>query len=438
MRKNKWKSKIITIVLAVAMVLAFFGVLPCTDSVPDAKAVSGDEGSDGLTLIDNADVSSPNNKIKVRIWKDYAGMFYYSAYLNDRVVLQCSRFGLMTKAVDLSKGLTLVESSVEVTQGKYDYDLIQGPVNHVNKDYNELSFDLTQGNARITMDFRVDDEGVAYRYRVDSDTTKDNEKLSITKENSSFVLPDSTTLWTTGFSGTYEDGDYTKKTMTSFKNSGGSFPTPILADTGVDGNNAWVLLSEASVYNNDNPYCACAFGKKSGEKSISVEFGHKLDGEDNPENHKTKRARNQKSIKSVDFTDKVTTPWRVAIIGESLDAVTKSTLIPDLNPEPEGDFSWVKPGTSVWPRWSTGSDNIDYDGMKDYIDFCSKAGITYCLVDFGWELWPEYEEKVKGLVEYSNERNVGLLLWYGVHKWDQDHIFDLDNVDDIEEQFAWC
>ena len=33
---------------------------------------------------------------------------------------------------------------------------------------------------------------------------------------------------------------------------------------------------------------------------------------------------------------------------------------------------------------------------------------------------------------------MGLILWYGVHKWDAKHIFDLDNIDDIEEQFAWC
>lgn len=45
---------------------------------------------------------------------------------------------------------------------------------------------------------------------------------------------------------------------------------------------------------------------------------------------------------------------------------------------------------------------------------------------------------MRGLVEYANERNVGILVWYGVHKWDNPHIFDLDNEEDIEEQFAWC
>lgn len=116
-------------------------------------------------------------------------------------------------------------------------------------------------------------------------------------------------------------------------------------------------------------------------------------GEDNPDNHKKTMDRRHNQIKEVDFTNKFETPWRAAIIGESLNNVINSTMISDLNPAAEGDFSWVKPGTSVWSWWSTSSDNIDYDSMIDYIDFCSEAGITYCLVDYGWEMWDNYEEK---------------------------------------------
>lgn len=41
--------------------------------------------------------------------------------------------------------------------------------------------------------------------------------------------------------------------------------------------------------------------------------------------------------------DKFHTPWRVAIMTDTLEDLSNSSLISDLNPEAEGDFSWVEP-----------------------------------------------------------------------------------------------
>ncbi len=440
MVSKRFAKKLMAGSLAAVMLMTSASILPAASDENVVKAaVKGDEASEGLTAVDKLVVTSPDGKIKVQIWNDADGAYYYSTYLNDCVVIQCSPFGLETSNYDYRSGYDLDESSVKIVDGKYDYDLIQGPVNHVKKDYKELDFTLTQGDTKMTMNFRVDNEGVAYRYQFDADSTRDDEAISITNEDSNFILPDSSTLWTIDRSATYEAGTYTERTMSQVKSANATYSTPILANTGADADNAWVLLSESSVYNNDDPYCASVFQTSSGKKNIKVRFGEDLNDEQEGEKyHKVTHDRRHTWLKSVDFTGSVETPWRVAIIGETLGDVTKSTLIPDLNPDPVGDFSWVEPGTSVWSWWSTFSDNIDYDSMKDYIDFCSESGITYCLVDFGWENWPDYETKVRGLVDYANERNVGLLLWYGVHKWDAAHQFDLDNEADIEEQFSWC
>lgn len=123
---------------------------------------------------------------------------------------------------------------------------------------------------------------------------------------------------------------------------------------------------------------------------------------------------------------------------DNLEDLVNSSLVSDLNPPAEGDFSWVEPGTSSWSWWSTSSDNIDYDTMYDYIDYAEETGQKYCLVDFGWEVWEDYEQKIKDLVAYADPKGVKLILWYGVNKFDQPHKFDLDNPDTIEEEFAWC
>ena len=85
------------------------------------------------------------------------------------------------------------------------------------------------------------------------------------------------------------------------------------------------------------------------------------------------------------MTDVFHTPWRVAIMTDNLESLVNSSLISDLNPPAEGDFSWVEPGTSSWSWWSTSADEIDYDTMYDYIDYAQETGQKYCLIDFGWE-----------------------------------------------------
>lgn len=434
---NKTRKCIASMLAAAMLVSVGTAYAPgYTDHVVKA-ATAEEEGSEGLTEVDKLSVQSPDGKVSVKIWKNDSDAYYYSAYLDGKVIIQCSAFGLITDDADLNEGMTLDTASIKVVDGKDDYDLVQGPVNHVNKEWKELDFALTKDSAKVTMNFRVSNDGLAYRYNVDANINTSDEAVAVTSENSSFVLPDNTTLWTNDYSSTYEGGRYTERTIASVKSGGGTFSTPVLAETP----SGWVLLSEASVYNNETPYCASVFQSPSGKKDLKVKFGKDLVNEDDMCYHGKygkDAPRNHKDVKKVEFNGEFSTPWRAIIMGSELGDITKSTMISDLNPPAEGDFSWVVPGTSVWSWWSTSSDNIDYDSMKDYIDFCSNAGITYCLVDFGWENWDDYETKVKGLIEYANERNVGLLLWYGVHKWDNPHIFDLDNPKDIEEQFSWC
>ena len=41
-------------------------------------------------------------------------------------------------------------------------------------------------------------------------------------------------------------------------------------------------------------------------------------------------------------------PWRVIFFGTTPGAMVDSHLIELLNPDPTGDFSWVKPGVCTW------------------------------------------------------------------------------------------
>lgn len=400
--------------------------------------VSGDDGSEGLTEVEELSAASVDGKNSVRIWKSEDDQYYYSAYHNGKVVIKCSQLGVVAKSVDLSTGLQLDTSSIKKSTGKEEYDWIQGSSSHVSKEYQELSFTLAKDSAKITMIFRLFEDGVAYRYEIDGDTGSSSETTEITNEISSFTLPDEATIWTQDVSSTYEAGSYVSRKVSSIKNSNQSYGPPILGKVPVENGEYWVLLSEANVYNEENPYCASVFCTNAGSTAIKAKFGRYLIQEtDDTLDGKTYDAQ-YSDISSVSMDDVFHTPWRAAIICDDLEGVSNSSLISDLNPAADGDFSWVEPGTSSWSWWSTTSDEIDYDTMFDYIDYAEETGQKYCLVDFGWERWTDYETKIETLVEYAEPKGVKLILWYGVNKFDQPHKFDLDNPDTIEEEFAWC
>ncbi len=135
MISKKVKNAALSSIMAAAMLLGVLCPLsPLSFDGAVKAAVMGDEGADGLTEVEALNVSSPDGKIKVQIWEDDGGAYYYSSYLNDYVVLQCSPVGIVTNDADLSEGLALDAGSVKVTDGKDEYDIIQGPVNHVNKE----------------------------------------------------------------------------------------------------------------------------------------------------------------------------------------------------------------------------------------------------------------------------------------------------------------
>ena len=132
----------------------------------------------------------------------------------------------------------------------------------------------------------------------------------------------------------------------------------------------------------------------------------------------------------------VSFPWRII----SVAAEDKDMLDNDLvwllgtPADPTADWSWVKPGKVAWEWWNnwhiTGVDfksGVNNDTYKYYIDFASRNGIEYVIMDEGWavkgnadlfDVVPEID--IAELVAYGAERNVGIVLWAGYWAFDRD------------------
>ena len=123
-----------------------------------------------------------------------------------------------------------------------------------------------------------------------------------------------------------------------------------------------------------------------------------------------------------------TFPWRIVAIGVDDRELAEQNLVWELADECRiADTSWVKPGKVAWEWWNDwGLEGVDFEvginneTYKYYIDFASRFGVEYVILDEGWsvnlaadlmQVVPEID--IKELVDYAAERNVGIILWAG-------------------------
>jgi alpha-glucosidase len=128
-------------------------------------------------------------------------------------------------------------------------------------------------------------------------------------------------------------------------------------------------------------------------------------------------------------------PWRTIIIAENDHELADNDMVYKLaTPTVTMDFSWVKPGKVAWDWWNDWNlYNVDFkaginnETYKYYIDFASKYGIEYVILDEGWavnrqadlfQVIPEIN--LEDLTAYAKTKNVGLILWAGYHAFDRD------------------
>jgi alpha-glucosidase len=124
----------------------------------------------------------------------------------------------------------------------------------------------------------------------------------------------------------------------------------------------------------------------------------------------------------------LTTAWRAVMMADQAGQLIESHLVGNLNPAPQGDFSWVKPGKAAWDWWSGPLVGMkpDMAAYKRFIDFAGESGFPYYLIDANWASGPsgccdahpatDITRAADGidmpeLARYAAAKGVGLLLW---------------------------
>src|SRR5437870_2011741 len=119
-----------------------------------------------------------------------------------------------------------------------------------------------------------------------------------------------------------------------------------------------------------------------------------------------------------------TFPWRILGIAErDSDLITNQMVYLLAKPSQVQDTSWIKPGKVAWEWYNANNiygvnfkSGINTQTYKYYIDFASKYGIEYVILDAGWyklgnllEVSPDLN--IEELVAYGRQKHVGIILW---------------------------
>lgn len=360
--------------------------------------------------VKNYTLSSPDGGLKVEI-STGDGLSYRIMHEND-TILSHSNIGLV-----LADG-TLVGKSSRVTRErrKKIEDKVESPFYRFKEFVavcNELDLKL-QGGFGVT--FRAYNDGVAYRFY----TTVTSE-VTVKDEVAEFNFPQDYTAYLP-----YTTNDKQPMAM-AFQNVYDITPLskaqPKLAflPVTVDCGSVKLTLLESDLEAYPGMFVQSQQGKY-GLKGVFAPYPAKTD---------FYPWRKQEYVtETTDFISRSrgsrSYPWRVLAITEKDTDMPVNNLVYALASSNRiGDTSWIKTGKVAWDWWNDWNlkgvpfkAGINMDTYKYYIDFASRNGLEFIVLDEGWydpksgdmlTVIPELD--LPELIAYGKSKGVEIVLW---------------------------
>lgn len=375
--------------------------------------------SSAAMFAENYTVKSPDERILVNV--ETGATTTYSVTFNGKTILNPSPLSMtFDNGVVIGRNMK-VKDVQHRTEDQMLTPVVRQKSDKIRDHYNEMVLSADQ----YKLYFRVYDDGLAYRFHTDF-----ADSLKVISEEVDYCFPeDYNTLFPEERTILSAQQPLFKPMKLSEIGTDRFCSTPVLIK--VD-DQARIFISESDLESYPG-----MFLKKQGKYELAGKFAaYSLEEEktDDRQIFPTKRAD---YIARVSGTRNY--PWRAMIVAENDANLVTNQLIYKLAPESQGDFSWVKPGKIAWDWYNalilTGVDfkcGVNNDTYKYYIDFASKYGIEYVVLDDGWsEAWDVTktvpEINMEELVAYGKKKNVDLILWvsWAPFREKLDEAFDL-------------
>jgi alpha-glucosidase len=356
-------------------------------------------------------IHSPDGKVVVQVAQNGAGQLTYAVERNHAAVIVPSAFRVNLAEGDISSVEVDDVASRNVDQVR---KLVATKAATARDAFTELTLDVRPRSgvpSRLQWIVRAYDDGVAFRYHVPADAGL--KTLSVRWEDTEF-----------GFAGDYDctgfnvgkfnsshEGEFDPVRASRIREHH-TFDLPLVCRAGA---NAFAI-GEANLVDYGGMYL---HGRGDGKLGVQPRHSGRLDG--------------SKLIAKVDIgAAGAGSPWRVILLGDTLGSLIESNLIGNLNPDPDFDTSWIRPGKTAWDWWSgpwlppPAKGGTDMPTIRTYIDFAGRSGFEYMMIDEGWCLNSGHggsappdadvtrakaDIDMPALVAYAAKRRVGLWLW---------------------------
>ena len=310
------------------------------------------------------------------------GKLTYSVDFNKKIIIEPSALSILIKGKLIGENAATGKLQQKKTVEVYTYRAVHSTAS--NK-YTDTKINFT-GAAAFTLQVRVFNDGVAFRYIISN-----KDSAIVEKDNTAFVIPAGTIVWSQPNIKYYE-GKYSKKLIDTLK-TGELMGPPVTFE--LPGNGGYAAITEGGLID---------FAGMSlivnGERTLQANLSGK-----------TKKYGN------------IETPWRIIEIGKDLNALVNCDIIANVSPRyniklfPQGYHTdWIKPGRSVW-SWLAKTRSVTLENMKRFSDLAAQLGFEYNLVDEGWGNWKDSVnhkdqwDMMKELVEYSATKGVKIWVW---------------------------
>lgn len=352
--------------------------------------------------------TSPNGDVNITV--DNAKALTYSISYRGKEIVGVSPLGFEFKNEKPMNGnFEVINRPRAETKNEEWEPVVKNRHSKISQTWNEQTLELREKTGeRRRMDFtvRVFNDGVAFRYTLFGGGKPGNRK--ITRELTGFTLPESSKAWMAKY----------KRNYTSSQES--EFQPAQLHDMPADtvcglpflveiNDNDYIAISEAHIQDYPGFYIGKGNDPVDFDKMTIVTKLSPLPGE------------NEDGVKAR-FFEKISTPWRVILVGDNPGSFIESEIISTLNPPCAiQDTSWIKPGMSAWDHWWSGEVKMEMDVIKKYIDFAATQHWPYMLIDWQWYgkynrpdadiTTPASQLNMPEILEYARSKGVKCWLW---------------------------
>ena len=366
-------------------------------SVSGASCAGSD--SAGATL-----VRSPDGNIEVA-FSLRRGVPHYRVYYAGKPVIVPSSLGFTFRKADaLAEGFEIEEAGIS----SFDetWTPVWGQRKEIRNNYNELRVTLVQratGPRRMTVVFRVFDDGVGFRYEIPRQ--EGLESFEIMSEKTRFTFAADHSAWHIPADPDSYEHLYRNTPLSAVK----AVATPVTMET-ADG--LFISLHEAALTDYPEMTLSAVWRKDLMLESNLVPWpdGARVKGE-----------------------TPLQTPWRTIQLADSPGGLIESSLILNLNePCVIEDTSWIKPMKYIGIWWGMHIGKYSFhiepahgattENAKRYIDFASRHGIQGVLIEgwnTGWDRWGQkdaysYTESypdfdLEEVTRYAREKGVAII-----------------------------